>query len=319
MERLLERESAQFDAFPIGDHDAVKTQFGLEQVRQQRPRPVHLLAVDGAERGHDGDHAAVDSIDEARQVHAAQLRLRNDGVAAIHPALRGAVRDKVLSGGADGSGCCQVCPLVTLHQRGGEQPLQLDIFAERLVGPAPADVPRDRDRRSEGPADAGGGQLPRGDLRETPGEFRVAGGAEADVVRQDDGVAVEVCVAVHGIDAEHHWNTSARAQRLVLIGVEQLPPGRGRSQVACGDGADNRAQAVLPDVLRRCGGNIGLHHLSRLLRKRHGGDRRGDISLRLRRRGPARDGRLRRRRADAGTGCQRGDFGSVAKLDGRFG
>ena len=311
VEGLLVGQAGTPYSLPVGDDHAVEAQFGLQQVGQQAPRAMDLLAIDGAEGRHDRDGAAVDRVDEARQVHRAELGVGDGGVAAVHAAIRRAVGDEVLRRRADPVVGRRVLALVTVDQRAGEHPLQLDVLAEGLVGPAPADVPRHRDGRRERPANAGRRQFPGRDPGKLRDEFRVARCAEPDVVRKDHGVAVEVGVAVHRIDADHDRNAGARLQRRLVVGIEEFPPRGGRSTITRRDGVGDGTQPVLADVVRGRGRHVRLHHLPHFLRDGHRGDGRGYVGLRPQRYAPGSQWMTdrRRRRAGACRQCPAGGAG----------
>ncbi len=75
---------------------------------------------------------------------------------------------------------------------------QVLVRGEALVGPSPPDVPGHGQTRGERPAGTGRGRLQRRGPGDAPHEVLVAGGPQADVVREDRGAA-HVVVAVHGV------------------------------------------------------------------------------------------------------------------------
>lgn len=89
------------------------------------------------------------------------------------------------------------------------------ILAETLVGAAPPVVPWYAHARCEGPVDAGTQHLLAGHVLDLLHQGRVAAGAEADVVREEDG-ALDVGVPVYGVDAVDEWDAQPALQRVTL-------------------------------------------------------------------------------------------------------
>ncbi len=132
---------------------------------------------------------------------------------------------------------------------GGHHRGDLRVLPEALVSAAPPLVAGDAQTRREGPGDPGGVGLLGRDLADLLRERRVAGGAQPDVVGENRG-AVDVAVAVHGVDAEDDRDAEPARQRRRLIAVDHVGPVGGR--VAAGGGAaaagQQRAQSIRGDV-----------------------------------------------------------------------
>ena len=125
--------------------------------------------------------------------------------------------------------------------------------------------------------DAGGAHLLRRDTRDVLDELRVAGGAQADVVREDDR-ADHVVVAVHGVHAVEDRHAQPGLERVLLEAVVHVRPvleaiGLG-IRVAAGQ---DRAQEVLFDVALGQLVLLGLGHLADLLVERHLREQRLDL------------------------------------------
>ncbi len=100
---------------------------------------------------------------------------------------------------------------------------------------------------------------------------RVAGRAEADVVRED-GRTDDVVVAVHRVDAVDHRDAQRRGQRRVLEAVVHVRPGGGvvrrRGRATAGQ---DRAEPELGDLRIADRTTLGLGHLADLLVQAHPG------------------------------------------------
>ncbi|GAB4000894.1 hypothetical protein GCM10029992_34460 [Glycomyces albus] len=186
------------DTLPVGEHNAVEAEFALEHVGDQVGVGVGLdrsvAEVVAGIGDHDGADPGFHGGLERRQVEAAQLGLAQFGDALVEqvvPGLGGAVlgaavADVVLGGGQDAGARGQVVALVA-GDGGGHLGYQFGVFAEGLIGAAPAGVADDAQARREGPVDSGHAGLGSGDGGGLLGQGGVAGGAEADVVREDRG------------------------------------------------------------------------------------------------------------------------------------
>ena len=99
------------------------------------------------------------------------------------------------------------------------------ILGESLVGSSPSLVARDGDAGGEGPVDAGCADLLRGDPADLLDQFRIARGAEADVVGEDD-CPENITVTVDRIDAVQQRDLESRPQRALLQPLVQCAPVR---------------------------------------------------------------------------------------------
>ncbi len=124
-----------------------------------------------------------------------------------------AVAGEVLGGGHHAVGIGEMAGrALEAVDRGLHLAHELRVLAEGLVRAAPAVVARDADAGGERPLGSGRPGLLGGDVRHIAHELRVAGGAEPDVVREDGG-AVHVAVAVHGVDAVEEGDAQPGRQR----------------------------------------------------------------------------------------------------------
>ncbi|MCW0448030.1 hypothetical protein NB706_000864 [Xanthomonas sacchari] len=246
---------------------------------------MHLFAVDAVERGHRGLRAGGDGRGIARSMDTDQFGFADFGVALV-PAVGGAaIAQEMLDRGDHMAAIEEVrrthLALQPLDHRTGVAGHHLGRFRIALVGASPAVVLRHRHGRREGPLHAGGAGFQRGDFADPAQQRRVAGRAQADVVREQRG-ADDVALPVHGIDAEQHRNRLAamrgvHRRRIERIGQRQ-PFGRRGVVAAAGIGiaaGQDRPQAIFAYVLRGEAADIALHQLADLLLHRHGGDQRG--------------------------------------------
>ncbi len=288
---------------------------------------MHLLAVEAVERGHHRLRAGGDRRYVAGGVDVAQLRFIDRGIALVLAVVGAAIAEEVLDRGHHVVVVEEVrragLALQALDEYAGVAGHQRRVFRIAFVGAAPAVVLRHRHGRREGPLHAGGAGLGGGDAGDLAQQFRVAGGAETDVVREQGG-ADHVALAVHGVDAPDDRDRLAAAagiHRGFPERVGQRQPVLGRSVVlAAGVGAaagQDRAEPVLAHVVRGDAGDVALHHLADLFLQRHRRHERVDAFLhrRVQRQRP---GRLRPvRGVDAGR--RRALRGRRGTDDGRAG
>ena len=225
----------------------------------------------------------------ARRVDLDQLLLADLGVALVGAVRGAAVGQEVLGGGGDPAG--GECPpalepaLQALDHRCRVGGHDLRGLAVALVGAAPAVVAGDGQGRREGPVEAGDRHLLGRGLADAADEVRVAGGTEADIVREDGG-ADDVVVAVHRVDAEDGRDRGMARPALGGHGTERVrerqPFGGRGAVVAAGRGVaagQDRAQRVVAQVLRRDGADVGLDHLADLLLEAEALHQLGDEGL----------------------------------------
>ncbi len=274
---------------PVAQHDAVEVHAAFQHVGDQRLVAGHLHAVPAGERDHHHLHAGLDRRQVAGRVHVAQHRFADLGVALVLAVAGAAVAHEMLGGGDDVIGIQIVrrtqFALEAFDHRGGVLRHQCRVLRVAFVRAAPALVLRHRERGGEGPVDAAGAQLLRGDLADLPDQVRIARIAQRGVLRKQ-GAADQVVVAVHRVDAEQHRNRQAPGggvHRGAIERVGQLLPllRRGgllavRFGVAAGQ---DRAEAIFAHVLRRHRLDVGLDHLADLVLHRHLRQQRVDPRL----------------------------------------
>ena len=121
---------------------------------------VHVARTPRGERRHDRLHARFDCRAIAGGVDVAQRRFIAERVALIAAAARAAVTDEVLPGGRDLAGAeessvARRAALQATDEGDAEIGDELRIGRERFVSASPAHVLYDRERRREGPIEAG--------------------------------------------------------------------------------------------------------------------------------------------------------------------
>ena len=257
---------------PVADDEALEAHATLEHVGQESRRAVHLLAVPARVGRHHREHARLDGRRIARAVQSRERRFVDPRIALVDAHERAAVAEEVLRTrrntptGARSGGCLQA-----LDGRPREARDERGIRRKTLVAATPPHVLRYRDRRCEGPVDAGHGDLLGRRGADAPDEIRVVRRPESDVVRIDLG-ADDVVVAMDGIDAEHHrdrfvtgaWLERRRTKRL----REPEPRRRTRALVVVRPRItprEDRAERVLPQILGGDGADVGLDDLTDLL------------------------------------------------------
>src|ERR1035437_3413751 len=189
----------------VRNQEALETEFGLEDVREQPLAGRALDAVPTAVRGHDGAHARLDCRQVPRQVNPPQRGLIHPRIALVETGLGGAERGAaiahvVLGAGQHTQRIVQPCALEAAHRRTGQFAYQLGVFGEALIGTAPADILRHGDAGAEGPLNSRGADLFGGDVVYLLDQLGIARAAQPDIVREDDRVE-HVVVPVHGVDA----------------------------------------------------------------------------------------------------------------------
>ena len=90
-------------------------------------------------------------------------------------------------------------------------------------------------------------------------------------MRQYHRISIEITVAMYCIDGKNQRDASAGSQCFVLIGIGEGTPRVSCTELAFGNQADDGADVVFPDILRRCHSDIGLHHLPHLFLQCHRG------------------------------------------------
>src|SRR5260370_32644618 len=100
---------------------------------------------------------------------------------------------------------------------------KVGIFGEAFIGAAPANILRDGYARTEGPLNSGGADLLGGDALHLFDQLGIARAAEADVVREDDGVE-HVVMPVHGVDTVEDGDLEARVLGARLQAGIDIPP-----------------------------------------------------------------------------------------------
>jgi hypothetical protein len=107
------------------------------------------------------------------------------------------------------------------------------------------------------------------DLADLLGEFRVACGAESDVVREDRR-APQFAVAMHGIDTVHERNSKVRAQGLHLEAIDCIGPAVGSIGIhGIIAAVEDRTEKQLSHFGALQSDARGLGHLANLLGQAH--------------------------------------------------
>ena len=270
------------DAVPVRHDETVEAHLVLQCHRQQVACAMHLAVVlagsdvvPAVERRHDGLHAGLDGPVVALAVDVDHRGLRDRGVALVLAAVSGAIADEMLGSGDDIAVLVQHA-LHALDVRGGVLADQCRLRGIAFIRPAPARVLRDRDRRGKRPGHASGTRgLSRG-FGDALDQFDVVRGTQADVVRED-GRAVHVAVAMHGIGPPDHRHGDLRIGRhgCVVISVRQLDPilhlGPLVHRRPGAAAIEHRADVVRAHFGGRDRLDFRLHHLADLLLQRHAG------------------------------------------------
>ncbi|MNV48688.1 hypothetical protein D3C71_1406070 [compost metagenome] len=217
---------------------------------------------------------------------ADQLGLADPGIALILAIGGAAVTQEVLHRGdhmaaIEEAGRTDLA-LQAFHHRTGIAGHHVRGFGIAFVGAAPAIVLRHRHGGRERPLHAGCTGFQRGDFSDPAQQLRVAGRAQADVVREQGG-ADDVALSVHGINAEHDWNCLAALRGIhggLVERIGQCQPFGGRGVVAAtGIGVaagQDRTQPISAHVFRRDAGDIALHQLPDFFLHRHRRHQIGD-------------------------------------------
>ncbi len=145
------------------------------------------------------------------------------------------------------------------------------VFAEALVGAAPAVVADNGHAGSECPVDVRACDFFRSDTRGGFDDLFIACGSEADVVREDRG-GLDVVVPVHGVDAIDERDGQAGLCALGVDAVHEVAPRTrgvvGRIRISA---AENGADEVLREVglMALDGIAVDLGHLADLFLQGH--------------------------------------------------
>ncbi|MNV30982.1 hypothetical protein D3C71_1222710 [compost metagenome] len=206
-------------------------------------------------------------------MHVDHRGLVDQRLALVAAVVGRAIADVVL-GGRDHVTVIAEASLRALDVGLGECADHVRVGGVAFVGAAPAWIVRYRQGRREHPVDTRRAHRVGGGLADPLDQRGIAGRAQADVVREQRG-AVDVVVAVHRIGAPDHRDRRAciGGQRGRAVRIGQLQPLRHRGVlVHARPGAatiENRADVVLADLIRRDHLDLGLGHLTHLLRQRH--------------------------------------------------
>ncbi len=151
----------------------------------------------------------------------------------------------------------------------------LRVFGIAFVGPTPAVVAGDRDRRRERPVHADGAHLGGGGRADTMDQFRIVRRAQADIVRIKGG-AENVVVTMDGIRRPDHRDDDLVAlgiDRGFVIWLDQIDPVLDAGVlIAAWDRAStifDAADMVSGDLVRRDRLEFGLDDLPDLFLDRH--------------------------------------------------
>ena len=259
------------DVVPVGDERPGVAPLAAQHVAQQpvvdRDRDaVHRLVAEHERPATFSCHAF-----EGRQEPRPELSSGDVGFAGVAPALGLGVPREVLGGRQDRGRVVQTVTLVAAHHRRRELAQQVRVLAERLVDPAPAQVPRYAENRREGPVHPGSRDLDSGGPSDALDEVGVPARRHAELGREDRG-ALEERVPVDAVLTHQQRDAQPGARRQLVRLGEAL-----RRDVQ--DRSDVRGQHVVRESLAR----VELHHLPDLLLHRHSleevGNALGDRSL----------------------------------------
>ncbi len=163
---------------PIADHKALKSQLTPQHIGQELAITVDFIPVPTVERGHHRLHIGSNRSDIPFTVTRQQLVEGHTGIALIGPPVRATISDIVL-GRCDNAfalHCRYIRPGETLHYTG--------VSTERLIGPAPSQVSRDRNGGRKHPVNAGRPNLSRSSRANTPDQIGVPHRSEGRIVRK---------------------------------------------------------------------------------------------------------------------------------------
>ncbi len=266
-------------AIPVANHKAAVVHAALQYVGQQRLVAVHLDPVEAVERGHHRLRTGLDRGDVTGSVHITQLGLADGGIALVLAIGGAAVADKMLHRHHHVLVVEEVrradLALQAFNHRRGKLGHHLRVFRIAFIGAAPAHVLRHRHGRRERPFHAGGAGFGSGDLTDAALQVGIAGGTQANVVREQRGTH-HIALAMHRIDAEQDRDGLATGRGIHRGGPEiigHLQPILGRcvvlaTRVGAATGQDG-PQPVLAHIVRGDAGQVTLHQLAYLFFQRH--------------------------------------------------
>jgi hypothetical protein len=245
------------DVVPVRDQRAGEAPLILQHVVEQPLVGGDRYAVHRLVAEHEGAHARAGHPLERRQEPRAQLARADVGLAGVPATLGLGVAGEVLGGGQDRGRVGEPAALVPADHRGAQLADQVRVLAERLVHPAPAQVPRDAQQRREGPVDAGGGNLDRGDPGDPLDQTGVPGRGHRQLGGEDRGAGPEA-VPVDAVLGHQQGNgqPGLRGQ------VHRLEQPRRR-------GVQDRAGQPRGHDLLQVATRVELEHLPDLLGQRH--------------------------------------------------
>ena len=257
---------------PVGDEEALKIQFTFQHVGEQMFLAVHFFAIPTVVGNHDGADAGLNVRDVGREKFFEQRGLVTNGVALVNAICSAAIADEMFRARENRSGFGgKFFALQTNRRRNAEFGDKFRVVGIAFVGAAPAFVLRDGNARRERPADAGAGNFSGGHAFGALDELGVVRRAEGDVMREDR-CAINVVMAVDGINAVKQGNLQPRLQRLRLKTIGKIQPvlrrvaAGGIGRAAAQDGAEKIFFNVSL-VFQRAG--IHLHHLADFFVERH--------------------------------------------------
>ena len=195
------------DVVPVGHQRAGEAPLALEHVVEQPLVRGDGHAVDRLVAEHEGAAAGPDGPLERGQEPRAQLARAEIGLAGVASAQGLGVAREVLGVRQHGGRVAEALTLVAAHHRRAQLADQVRVLAERLVDPAPAQVPGDAQHRGERPVDPGRRDLDRGRTGDPLEQRGIPGAGHAELGREDgrarpERVAVDAVVGGQQRNAE---------------------------------------------------------------------------------------------------------------------
>ena len=222
------------DGVGVADYEALEAPILAEDVMQQPAVAGGGHVVEIHVGGHGGADTGLDCGVEGREVDVPHLIFRDVGGVIVASAFGGAVSGEVLHAGENVFGRADVWALKAANLRGRHRGAEVGVFACALDDASPAGITCDVEHGREGPVDADGAGLPRGDGLRLFFNRRVPRCGHGDGNRKDGAEAVD------DVEAEDERDVQARLlDRDVLELVDHSGIGNEeqRAELAFGDGA----------------------------------------------------------------------------------
>ena len=178
-----------WDGVGVRDDETVEAELVPQHVGEQPAVARGGHAVEVHVGAHDVAGSRVDASLERGEVDVPQLGVGDVGVVVVTPADRRPVPGIVLGAGQHALGA--EVALEAAHLGGAHGSAQEGVLARALDDPAPPGIAGDVDHGGEGPVDAHGPRLPRGDGLALLDHLRVPRGRERDRGGQDRAQPVD--------------------------------------------------------------------------------------------------------------------------------